>query len=411
MWRASSLVMVVVLGLFPGSVNAGAAGCVITEGVGINEVRIGMPVQAALSITGPPTAQQTAGSEVTYALRGPWSQMVADYGMVARVSTRSPECRTARGVGTGAALATVRAAYSDATVSFSVPSPEGDVLTYPFVGIRFLTRDDRVVAAEVFRAEAAARGPSPASPRTPGSAQSPGGPATPAAQLPSIWIVRSLSTRVEETTPPVFVVEGKVENRGRPMLVFAEVQVFNKAGQRVGEGNVPVYPNPVLQGGDATFEIRIQINEVIQRYTLAIRPIGGPPTLLAERSGEITDLKPFTPVIAGQLQAKVQHPAGAQVPRQGFILVVTNGSSVTIAKVILTIEIEGHCERTETVGGVAQLVRWREQHTGAFTFLDLGPRATAQKAIELKSDGPCPFFGSWTAKTRVVDVEIGGQPR
>jgi hypothetical protein len=270
MWRASWLALVVLLMSFPHSMSAGPA-CVITEGTGIGGVRVGMTVQAALSIMGPPVGQQSTGSEATYALRAPWAQMVADYGMVQRVSTRSPECRTARGPSPSVTLDAVRAAYSDAAVSVSSPSPDGDLLTYPTVGIRFLIRDARVLAVEVVRPELPAggnrRAPVAAPPQATGTGD---------------WTVRSMSSHVEDTSPITLVVEGKVENRGRPLAVYAQVHAFRSGGREAGEGSSPVYPNPVRLGGDAAFEVRLPIDDVVLRYTVTINPMGAPTTSLAQ---------------------------------------------------------------------------------------------------------------------------------
>ncbi len=378
MWRASWLALVVLLMSFPYPTSAGPA-CVIMEGTGIGGVRLGMAVQAALSITGPPVSQQSTGSEAIYALRTPWALMVAEYGMVQRLSTRSPECRTARGASASATVGAVRAAYSDAGVSLSSPSPDGELLTYPTVGIRFLIRDERVLAVEVFRPELPAGRSAPVAAPT---------------QATGDWTVRSMSARVEDTSPVTLVVEGKIENRGRPLSVYAEVHAFNYGGREAGEGSLPVYPNPVRLGGDAAFEVRVPIDDVVVRYTVTLRPMGAPTTSLAHTAGTISDFKPFGPVVARQIQAAVETPVPHDATRRDFTLAVTNGSTLVVASANVTIDIEGFC----ALG--------RETHSGTVKVVQLQPGMRAKVPLVLK-DGPCPGFASWTAKTTVGSVRIG----
>ncbi len=383
MWRASWLALVVLLVSFPHSMSAGPA-CVITEGTGIAGVRVSMTVQAALSITGPPVGQQSTGSEATYALRAPWAQMVADYGMVQRVSTRSPECRTARGASPSATLGAVRAAYSDAAVSLSSPSPDGEILVYPTVGIRFLIRDERVLVVEVLRPELPAGGNRSAPVAAPPQATGTGD-----------WTVRSMSVRVEEDTSPItLVVEGKIENRGRPLAVYAEVHAFKSGGREAGEGNSPVYPNPVRLGGDAAFEVRVPIDDVVLRYTVTIRPMGAPTTSLGQTAGTIRDFKPFGSIVAKQIQAAVETPTPFNASRRDFTLVVTNSSALVVTSASVEVEIEAFCAQAA------------ERHGGTVPVERLQPGARVRIPLRLK-DGLCPGFGGWTAKTKVSSVRIG----
>lgn len=130
--------------------------CLISEGTSIAGVHIGMSLSAALAITGQPTGKQTSGTETIYTLRAPWSHMVVDSGIVRRVATRSAQCRTASGLGPGSVLESVRGAYAD-TASSLASGGEGDVLTYPFIGIAFILKDNRVGVVEVFPGERMAR--------------------------------------------------------------------------------------------------------------------------------------------------------------------------------------------------------------------------------------------------------------
>lgn len=379
MWRASRLALVVFLVSFPRPMNAGPV-CAITEGTGMGGVLLGIAVQTALSVIGPPVSQQSKGSEAVYTLRAPLARMVADYDIVQRVSTRSPDCRTTRDVSAGATLAAVRAAYADAAVSVSSPSPDGDLLSFPTVGIRFLIRDQRVLAVEVFRPELPA-------------GRNRSAPVAAPVQATGDWTVRSMSARVEDTSPITLVVEGKVENRGRPLSIYAEVHAFKQGGREAGEGSLPVYPNPVRLGGDAAFEVRVPIDDVVVRYTVTLRPMGAPTTSLARAVGSITDFKPFGPIVARQIQAAVETPTPSSAGRRDFTLVVTNGSALMVAQATVTVEIEAFCAQAG------------ERHSATVDIERLQPGAQAKTPLVLK-DGLCPAFGGWTAKTKVVSVKI-----
>lgn len=343
-------------------------------------VRLGMAVQAALSVTGPPVSRQSNGSEAIYMLRAPLAQMVADYDMVQRVSTRSPDCRTTRGVSAGATLGAIRAAYSDATVSVSSPTPDGDLLTYPTVGIRFLIRDQRALVVEVLRPELPA-------------ARNRSAPVAAAPQVTGDWTVRSMSARVEDTPPITLVVEGKVENRGRPLSVYAEVHAFKQGGREAGEASLPVYPNPVPLGGTATFEVRVPIDDIVLRYTVTLRPMGAPTTSLAQSAANITDFKAFSPIVARQIQAAVETPTPFSAGRRDFTLVVTNGSALLVEAATVAFEIEAFCAQAG------------ELHSGTVNVGRLPPGAQARIPLVLK-DGLCPAFGGWTTKTILESLKL-----
>lgn len=370
------------------SLFGGPANCVIADGVGIGGVRLGMTAQAATAITGAPLREQTAGTRVTYFLREPWAQMITDYGFVERMATRTAACRTARGVGPGSPGAAVRTAYADAAASVSTATPEGDLLSYPFAGVAFLLRRDRVEAVEVFRAEAGLR----ATPAAPGRV-APGGPSPTPTTAPGAWSVRASSARVEDTT---LIVTGTVENRGQPMTVYAEVRAFAEAGRRVAEGSAPLYPSPVPSGGSSGFEVRLQVSDVVRRYTVVIRPVGQITGALAEHAGEIKGQAQFAGIVSKQLEASVQWVGGPQ----GFVVVVTNRSSATVAGVTVAVQIEGACRVALPVPRFLQDTR-----TGTATVGAIPPGGSARAVVEL-SPGICGEFTSWTATTRIADVRL-----
>ncbi|MDQ7841636.1 MAG: hypothetical protein RDU83_11510 [bacterium] len=370
------------------SLFGGPADCAIMEGIGIGGVRLGMAAHAALAMTGAPLREQALGTRVTYVLREPWAQMIADYGFVERIATKTAACRTARGVGPGSPGAAVRTAYADAVASITTAIPEGDLLSYPFAGVAFLLRLERVEAVEVFRAEAGLR----ATPAAPGRA-APGAPSPTPTTAPAAWSVRAATARVEDTT---LIVTGTVENRGRPMVVYAEVRAFTEAGRRVAEGSSPLYPNPVPGGGTSGFEVRMQVNDVVRRYTVTIRPTGQITGALAEHAGEIKGLAQFAQIIRKQLEASVQWVGGPQ----GFVVVVNNRSSVTVAGATVAVQIEGACRLFLPVPRFVQDTR-----TGTATVGAIPPGGSGRAAVEL-SPGICQEFTSWSATTRIADVRV-----
>ncbi|MBM3469695.1 MAG: hypothetical protein FJX73_02745 [Armatimonadetes bacterium] len=370
------------------SLLGGPADCAIVDGTGIGGVRLGMTARAALAITGAPLREQAVGSRVTYALRDPWAQMIADYGFVERIATRSAACRTARGVGPGSPGAAVRTAYADAAASITTTLPEGDLLSYPFAGVAFLLRRDRVESVEVFRAEVGLRA-TPAAPRQ----AAPGAPSPTRTAAPGGWSVRASSARVEDTT---LVVTGTVENRGRPMVVYAEVRAFDEAGRRVAEGSAPLYPNPVPSGGTSGFEVRLQVTDVVRRYTVTIRPTGQITGALAEHAGEIKGLAQFAQIIGKQLEASVQWVGGTQ----GFVVVVSNRSSVAVAGARVVVQIEGTCRLALPAPRFVQ-----DSRTGSAAVGAIPPGGSARAAVDL-SPGICQEFTSWSATTRIADVRV-----
>ncbi len=388
MRRVWILAAVLVLAAPGASLFGGPADCVIADGAGIGGVRLGMAAQAALAVAGAPLREQALGTRVTYLLREPWAQMITDYGFVERIATRTAACRTARGVGPGSPGTAVRTAYADAAASVTTRVPEGDLLSYPFAGVAFLLRGERVEAVEVFRAEAGLR----ATPVAPKPA-APGAPSPTPTTAPGAWSVRASSARVEGST---LIVTGTVENRGRAMVVYAEVRAFTEAGSRVAEGSAPLYPNPVPSGGASGFEVRLQVSEVVRRYTVAIRPVGQITGALAEHAGEIKGVAQFAQIIGKQLEASVQWVG---VP-QGFVVVVVNRSSATVAGATVAVQIEGACRLVLPVPRFVQ-----DSRTGTATVGAIPPGGSARAAVGL-SPGICQEFTSWSATTRISDVRV-----
>lgn len=402
-WLLATLSLALIpLASTPPLTSAGPpARCGISEGTQIRDVQIGMPVAAALAATGPAVQERTAGSQVTYVLRSPWSQMMADRGVVQRVSTQSSECRTAQGIGPGSTLSAVRAAYASASISIMTPLQNGDLLSYPFGGVAFVIRRDRVQAVEVFRAETAPAAqpvpPSPA-PALPSPGTSPrAAVSSTSTTAPRAWSIRSTTGRVEGSS---LIVSGTVENRSRPQSAYAEVRASNSSGQPAAQDDAPLFPNPVPAGGSATFEVRLAINEVVRRYTVTIRPVGSISVSLAEGAGEIRDLQAFASIVARQIQAAVQ-TINTPPTRDDFVVVVTNNSPLVVASVTVAIEIIAVCRVVFPVPRSVQEVR-----SGTAFVQHLRPGATARAPIPL-SQGICTEFATWSAQSRIGEVRIG----
>lgn len=378
------------------------ADCTIVEGAGIGAVRIGMAAAAALSVAGPPQGQQTVGTQVIYALRAPWWWALANYGIIERISTRSPDCRTARGPRVGSTFAAVRDAYAGTMplVSVVTPTEGGEFLSYPLLGVAFRLRRDQVEAIEVFRADRLASTPAAAATpvqgaTSPGAATTGGPTPTPTVAAGS-WGVRSTTARVDEGS---LTVSGTIENRAAPRAVYVEVRALNPAGREVGRNDGPVFPNPVANGGSATFEIRVAIDDIARRYVVIVRPVGALTGSLVEATGEVKDLQQFASVVAKQIQVQAQVQANPPT-RDDFVVVVTNGSPLTVASVSISIEITATCRIPFPTPRTIQEIR-----SGSVVVTQLRPGASARAPLPV-SPGACIEFATWSATSRVGEVRI-----
>ncbi len=98
--------------------------------------------------------------------------------------------------------------------------------------------------------------------------------------------------------------------------------------------------------------------------------------------------------MAKHVQAQVQ-TIRAPATRTDFTLVVTNNSSFTLVKVSVHLEIEAVCN---------PLLRMSIKALA--TVGPVRPGAPEQFSLILPVEPRCPTLFDWTAKTRVVDVEI-----
>ncbi len=386
----------------PGGALAGEANaCPIVDGASIAGVRIGMTTAAVFALTGSPLGQRVAGGQVTYTLRPPWSYLVAESGIVQRIGTRAGTCRTPRRVGPGSAAAAVRQVYAGASVSVVTPTAEGDLLSYPFIGIAFLLRGGRVAAIEVFRPEGEPAGTAPrsvpAGPAAPGPGPTDAPRPSPGA-APGAWSIRSTSGRIEGYT---LIVTGTVENNARTQSAYAEVRAFNAAGGHLATADGPLYPNPVSSGGTATFEARMTIDEIVRRYTVTVRPLRSLSATLAESSGVIADVQGFGAIVRRGVAMAVQVNASPPT-RSDFVLVVTNGSALPIASMTAAVEITGTCRARIP----APVVPFREVLSASSTIEQLRPGASTRVNIQL-SEGPCLQFTTWSAQQRIVELRVG----
>lgn len=386
------LIAALLLIVIPLPVTGAAPACTIGEGSAINGVQVGSSVDLALTLTGAPAGQQTRDKEVVFDLRAPWSQMIAAYGIVRRVSTRAPECRTARGTGPGSTLAEVRAAHADANASGLFPAGNAQLLTYPFEGVAYVIRGDRVDQVDVFRREVLTQTAPPPPP-----APVPG--ASPAATTAAgTWRIREVNARVDGT---ILIVTGSVENRSRAQTAYVEVRGIGEDGRTVGQADTPLRPNPVPFEGTATFEIQVPVQDVPRRYAVVIHPTSQPNVTLAEYGAELKDLAALAGTVAQQLRVVVQSTTPVPNPRS-LVVIMTNNSPLTVASVNVVVQVSATC-RVAPPGGPARIIQ--DEWTGTVTLQQIGPGGSAQASLQ-PAGGVCLEFTSWTASTRVEDVKV-----
>ncbi len=402
MMRKVMTVIGIVVLVAPAVLAAGAA-CAIVEGAAIGAVRIGMPVPAALAITGPAAAEQTSGRETIYTLRSLWSRMVAESGVVTRVATGVQECRTSRGVGPGVSQGAARAAYSGASVSTVTPLADGELLSYPFVGIAFVMRRDRVASVEVFRTDGPPSGarPLPPAPVPQGAAPQATTPPPGSAPAPSDgWAIRSTAAQVQGD---VLIVTGTVENRGRAAAPYADVRAYSTTGRQVAHGDAPLTPTPVPARGVATFEVRLTIDDVVRRYTVTLRPARSLTATLAESTGEIKNMQQFAALVARRVRVAVEVTASPPAP-DDFSVVVTNNSSLPIASAAVTVDLTVTCRLAQINFPIGRQIS--EQRSASVAVQQIAPGASSRAKLVL-STGVCLQFATWSATTRTGDVRIG----
>jgi hypothetical protein len=291
---------------------------------------------------------------------------------------------------------------------------------------------------EVYRAESL--GPSGALPQPPVTAASPspgaaapGRPSPTPTTAPGTWAIRSTSTRVEGG---MLVVTGVVENKSRAQAVYAEVQL---AGG--GQGDAPLQPNPVPSGATATFEVRVAIDRLIQRYTVVIHPLGSPSVVLARATADIKDMQQFAAMVTRQLQVDVRATSPTPGPAD-FAVVVTNGSPLVVESVTVNVRLEVTCRIGRHPGVMVAAAgpvliaappptpaptpaptpvptprptppptpaptprTIQETWIGTATVRQIGARSSAQAAVQL-SGGVCLAFTSWSATTQMTDVRL-----
>lgn len=393
MMRKMTATLLAMLVIAPAAARAGVA-CAIVEGAAIGAIRIGMPVQAALAITGPASNPQTSDRETVYTLRGTWSRMVAEYGLVTRVATNARECRTSRGVAPGSVSGAVRAAYASATVSTVTPVADGEMLSYPFVGIAFVLRRNRVDSIEVFRAEASSSGARPLPP-----APAPGPSGTTAASS-ATWVIRSTAAQVQGD---VLTITGTIENRGPAASAYADIKTYNATGRQVAHGDTPLTPTPVPPRGVATFELRLTIDDVVRRYTVTLRPARSLTATLVEQSGELKNLQQFGPLVARRLRIAVE-VASSPPTADDFSIVVTNNSPLLVATATVTVQLTVTCRLAQINFPIGRQIS--EQRSGSVTVQQIAAGASTRAKLTLSS-GVCPQFATWSAVTRAGDVRIG----
>jgi hypothetical protein len=375
----------------------GSPVCRIEEGLGIAGVQIGMSETAALAASGGAAARRQVGSQVIYVVGPPLHHVTTRTGVVQRVSTRSPTCRTHAGIGPGVRATAVRAAYEAAPASTLTVVPEGEWLSYPFNGIAFLMRGPLADTVEVFTADRIGAGPTrPAgpllSPRHPAAQDTPGLAPTPAQK----WTITSLAARVDG---PMLVVTGELDNPGRAQAVYAEVTAFDPNGRAVGSGDGPVHPSPVPAGGSGTFEARLAPDDLVARYTAVVRPVGMITGSITELTAEIKDREQFAPIVMKRLRLSTQILVGP--PR--VIIEVHNTSAAGVTAVIALVDVETRCFLPRPRPG--RFVVESGSHTIRVPAVPAGGTARATFAPTPTLEG-CENFVILTARGRVAGLRV-----
>ncbi len=388
--RIWGLAAALVAGLLPSAFGSPPAPCAIIEGTAIGGIRLGMPIRAALAITGTPLRQQTDGSRVLYVPRALWSEVIAEYDVVERVSTRSPTCATAGGIGPGSTAAAVREVYAGATASLITVEPNGTRLSYPFSGVDFLLRNSRVDSVEIYRPASTAGTRWLTLPTI--------WPTPPPVVAAASWSVRSSSWRLED---PTFIVTGTVENPGRPLPAFAEVTAFGPTGRPVGSSDSPLDPAPLPTGGAATFEARLTVDDVVSRYTVIVRPVGSISVALAQQSVEVRHFQAFTPLVLRRLRVAVEFRS---TPTR-FLVTATNDSSATVITATIAVDIAGTC----FIRLVDQIRAFGYRGGGFAVVSQIAPGGSARTTLPMPPDsaGICQDLATAVATPRVVDIRIG----
>jgi hypothetical protein len=359
-------------------------------------VRVGAPVAGALG-------QTSEAGEITYTLRPPLARMTVANGVVVRVSTQSPDCATAIGVRPGAPRTALATAYASSAATIVTPLADGELVAYPFTGIRFVVRADRVHTVEVLAADSLPRSAAPATPSAPSSRASPSGPTTPAAT----WTVASASYGVEGTT---LIVTGMAENRGAAMNVFADVAAYEASGVVVGRDSAPLTPSPVPTGGRARLEVRIPITDVVRRYTVDLRPAGSPGRSLARYAAGIASIASFGAIVIPHLKSDVRPIRMPPGTWDDLAVTVTNNSGYTVASALVDVELRVVC-RIDVFPD--RRILNRLQHTGRDRIGPIAPGATAQATPSIITDArrDCPVFMEWSATTRILGAELADERR
>jgi hypothetical protein len=356
-----------------------------------------MPEAAALAAAGGAASRRQVGSLVIYAVGPPLLQVVTNTGIVQRVSTRSPSCRTRARIGPGLRTGAVHAAYEGAAASTLTVVPEGEWLSYPFNGITFLMRGSRVDTVEVFSPDRIGGGPAQPVIPPPDSASSrsqgtPGPTPAPAGK----WTITGLAARMDG---PMLVITGTLNNPGRALAVYAEVTAFDSGGRAVGSGDGPVHPNPVPAGGSGTFEARLAPDDLVERYTAVVRPIGMITGSMVELTAEVKDRQPFAPIVMKRLRVSTQILVGP--PR--VILEVHNTSAAGVTAVVTLLDVETRCFLPRPRPG--RFIVDSGTQTLRLPAIPAGATGRATFAPTPTLDG-CENFVILTARGRVTDLRI-----
>jgi hypothetical protein len=151
--------------------------------------------------------------------------------------------------------------------------------------------------------------------------------------------------------------------------------------------------------------------------------------VLARATGEIKDLQQFAAMVTRTLQVDVRSTVPTAGP-EGFVVVVNNGSALSIESVTVSVQMDVTCRVARGPGGALVAASRgfvlaaapptapppptprptpsrtiQETWTGTVTVRQIGPASSGQSPLQL-SGGVCLTFLSWSATTQITDVRL-----
>ncbi|SRR5579884_22300 len=292
----------------------------IRPGDSIGPARIGMSASGLVAALGRPV--QAPAGQLVFPRWGIAASL--EGGVAVRLSTTSPQFRTARGVGVGAALEEVAALVGDLNEAFMQVGAD-TIVTFPFQGIGLVFRGGRAV--EVFVMERIAMGPPATPPGAP--ARGPQAPAPPAparepqetqGAAPAGVAIKGLAEMVNAAG--LLRVTGQVVNTGTERIepVSVTVTFQRRSGEQFEKQSTLAALAP---GAAAPFTVDTVIEaDVVTSYTVAVT--AGPDLAAAPGARQTRVVPPsaYAEFARQRVRVEVQLGAPAAGARGAFVQVL-----------------------------------------------------------------------------------------